>query len=384
MSASIKNILIISASIGSGHDRAANALATALQSRYPLTQITVVDFMDGDSSYLNSFMKETYLKMIRLSPNIYDLLYRWSHTGRQGTEMGNLMARMMKASMKRLIKRYQPDWIIATHPFPCGTAAYLKKTGIIHTPLAGVITDFAVHRLWVYSEVDCYFVAAPEMRDDLLKQGVSAEKICVTGIPIDSRFSASVDRLTGIRDLGLADDRFTVLVMGGGMGLGGLQQAMEVLNTLPVDLQMVVVAGKNKDLYRQLQHVTASFSHEVRLLGYTNRVPELMAAANVLITKPGALTISEALTMKLPMLLYEPIPGQEKENAAYLDAKGAAFWVRDEIDLRRLLMEMIVNSPVMADIQENAGKLGQPRAAENIARIISRRFDKQRGIVAGF
>lgn len=383
MSGQIKNILILSASIGSGHDRAANALAGALQNRYPLAQITVVDFMDGERSYLSGFMKETYLRMLRLSPNIYDVLYRWTQSGRQGTGMGTLMARVLQESMLEIIETYQPDWLIATHPFSCGAAAYLKRKGKIDIPLAGVITDFAVHRLWVYPEVDCYFVAVPELREALLAQGVAAAKVNVTGIPIDSRFSQAVDRSAAGRRLGLATDRYTVLLMGGGLGLGGVSQAIRVLNEISLPLQLVVVAGKNRKLYKKLKTATAASGHPVKLLSYTSQVPELMAAANVLITKPGALTISEALSMKLPMLLYAPIPGQEKENAAYLDAKGAAFWVKNDAELKRLLTGMIVNGNIAAFVQENAKKLGQPRAAETIAAIISRRFDK-RGIVAGF
>lgn len=370
MLAGAMKILIVSASVGAGHTQAAKAVAAGIGRRYPAISTQIVDFMAEENSYLNTLLKETYLKMISLSPNIYDLLYRWSQSPRQSSKVQNMVARAMKRSMWRLYLRYRPDMIICTHPFPCGAAAILCRTHRINIPLVAVITDYAVHPLWVYDEVDLYFVAEKEMHNDLVKYGIPDGRIYSTGIPIDASFSQHVERAAIIEELRLEPGLPTVLVMGGGLGVGPVREALSNLDSSESPLQIIVVAGKNAVLRRQLQQLAKRSRHHMVILGFTHRIRELMAVADILVTKPGALTISEALSQALPLVLFSPIPGQEEENAEYLVRQGAAILVERIDTLGAEVTALFANPEKLAEMRSGAHRLGQPRAADVAASII--------------
>lgn len=365
-------ILLVSASMGSGHTQAAQAIQTALESQQPAVS-QLVDFMAGQNSYLNTLVKDAYLKMIDIFPDMYDLLYRLSQMPLPGSKVQSLLAIAMKRSMLTLINTYRPDAIICTHPFPCGAAAYLKRTRRVNVPLIGVITDFAIHRLWCYDETDLYFVATPELKHRLALQGIAPNRIYATGIPVGPKFCRRPEPFeqAAIRsELGFANNDPVVLMMGGGLGMGDLEQAVHTLDALPLPLNLIVVAGRNATLRRSLAAQSQTLVHPVKVLGYTRHIPELMAAANLLITKPGALTISEALSVQLPMLLYQAIPGQEEENAAYLTRKGAALWIEHTHALANAVYELITTPERLSYMREMAAMLGRPAAAQTIATTV--------------
>ena len=377
-----QNVLIVSASVGAGHHQAARAVAAGIKQRYPAADVTIVDFMGEENSYLNSLVKETYLKMITLSPNIYDLLYRWSQADRRFPGVQNLVARAMKRSMLRLYIRHRPDIIIFTHPFPCGAAAYLRRRHKLAVPLVGVVTDFTVHPLWVYPEVDLYFVAGGELEAELVRQGIPAGRVYATGIPIDAGFGRLVERGAVVRELGLSSLMPTVLIMGGGLGVGPVAEAVRALEETDRELQVVVVAGRNAALRREVQAAARSSRHRVAALGYTRRVRELMAAADLLITKPGALTVSEALAASLPMVLVSPIPGQEEDNARYLVARGAAVLASNTGEVGRVVSRLLARPDELEAMRIVARRLGRPEAAGAAAAIIGGRLTGRR-VAAG-
>ena len=363
-------ILLVSASLGAGHTQAAQAIKTALESNHSATA-EVVDFMAGGNSYLNTLVKESYLKMIDIFPDMYDLMYRLSQMPLPGSKVQNLMAKTMKRSMLDLILNHRPEAIICTHPFPCGAAAYLKRTRQIATPLIGVITDFSLHRLWCYTETDLYFVATAKLKQELALQGINPARIHATGIPIDAKFQPAATDHAAIRQtLGFTNAQPVILIMGGGLGLGDLKQAVFTIDALPLPFNLVVVTGRNAALRRSLLAKARELTHPVKVIGYSRHIPELMAAADLLITKPGALTISEALSMRLPMLFCQAIPGQEEENAAYLSQRGAALWVQNNHNLAGTVYELMTKPERLHYMREMAGLLARPAAAQTIAATI--------------
>ena len=367
MAAAKKRVLIVSASIGSGHHQAARAIAAELARRQDNLQITIADFMEDTDSYLAAFMKEAYLKMLELSPNMYDLVYRVSQAPFPGFKAQGLLARVLQGGMAQLVRRHRPDLIIATHPFPCGAAAYLRDSRRLRAPLVGVITDFAVHRLWVYEHVDAYFVAAPEIKRELSALGVPARRIYASGIPVHPQFTANAGGRGILGELSLAADQPLVLLMGGGLGMGGIRQALASMDELKLPLQFVVLAGKNKELQEKLQEETKSLRHAVRVLGYTDRIPELMRAAAMLVTKPGALTVCEALVSETPLLLYEPIPGQEWENAVFLTQRGVALWAKNRQELKDGVTTLLTRPEQVEKLRKEAEALRRPAAAAAVA-----------------
>ena len=367
MAAAKKRGLIVSASIGSGHHQAARAIAAELARRQDNLQITIADFMEDTDSYLAAFMKEAYLKMLELSPNMYDLVYRVSQAPLPGFKAQGLLARVLQGGMAQLVRRHRPDLIIATHPFPCGAAAYLRDSRRLRAPLVGVITDFAVHRLWVYEHVDAYFVAAPEIKRELSALGVPARRIYASGIPVHPQFTANAGGRGILGELSLAADQPLVLLMGGGLGMGGIRQALASMDELKLPLQFVVLAGKNKELQGKLQEETKNLRHAVRVLGYTDRIPELMRAAAMLVTKPGALTVCEALVSETPLLLYEPIPGQEWENAVFLTQRGVALWAKNRQELKDGVTTLLTRPEQVEKLRKEAEALRRPAAAAAVA-----------------
>ena len=367
MAAAKKRVLIVSASIGSGHHQAARAIAAELARRQDNLQITIADFMEDTDSYLAAFMKEAYLKMLELSPNMYDLVYRVSQAPLPGFKAQGLLARVLQGGMAQLVRRHRPDLIIATHTFPCGAAAYLRDSRRLRAPLVGVITDFAVHRLWVYEHVDAYFVAAPEIKRELSALGVPARRIYASGIPVHPQFTANAGGRGILGELSLAADQPLVLLMGGGLGMGGIRQALASMDELKLPLQFVVLAGKNKELQEKLQEETKSLRHAVRVLGYTDRIPELMRAAAMLVTKPGALTVCEALVSETPLLLYEPIPGQEWENAVFLTQRGVALWAKNRQELKDGVTTLLTRPEQVEKLRKEAEALRRPAAAAAVA-----------------
>ncbi len=377
-------ILIVSASVGSGHTQAARAVAAELKSRYPQLVINIADFMAGDNSYLNTLIKETYLKMVEFTPNMYDFLYRWTYNTQSGVKVQNLLAKIMKKSMLKLLRRYRPDMLICTHPFPCGAAAYLKRRGLLDIHLAGIITDFAVHSLWVYREVDSYFVAAENLKGELVAQGITPERIHVTGIPIHPVFSRPADRSRVIEEFQFDHNMPILLVMGGGLGLGGVRQALAGLNSISRPLQAVVVTGHNTALRRALKKPDFVFKHPMHVLGFTHQVRKLMGAASLLVTKPGALTLSEALAAELPMVLFEPIPGQEEENARYLSERGAARWVKQSDDLAAEVDGILADSKHMEEMKKAARAISNPFAAARVVDVLKERLTDLSRTASGY
>ena len=360
-----KKILIVAASIGSGHMQAAKAVRDEFLRKSPDATINIVDFMDQDSS-LGHIIKETYLNMIDYIPNAYDLLYRYSQEPRYGSNVKSLLALIMKKRMRKLCQKYQPDLLVFTHPFPCCAAAYLKAKGQIVIPLAAVITDFSFHQMWLHPAVDSYFVANEETREELLRNGIAASRVYVTGIPIAAKFSESaVSTRAGLPKLP------TILVMGGGFGLGALEETVSNLLQAERQMKIIVLTGKNDSLLKKIMLLRDDTYHQLSAIGYTERVNEIMAAATLLITKPGGLTCSEALAMQLPMLLLKPLPGQEEENADYLTQQGVALRLSDLSALASITDSLLAEQEILQLMRRRARAIGKAAAAGTVTSILT-------------
>lgn len=356
-----KTILLVSASIGTGHTQAARAIQAAWNSTFSGDSVIIVDFMDEQDSYLNYMIKETYLKMIEVTPFLYDALYHLSQGLRPASRRQRLFSWLLKKNMQKILATYQPDIVICTHPFPCAAMAYLKRHQRINVPLAGIITDFTVHSTWIYPEVDLYAVAAEALKKDLLNYKIPSDRIAVTGIPI--RPPLAPETKVNCRELGLQHtDNPIVLVMGGGLGIGPLQEVVIALDSISAPLQIVAVTGKNPELAREINLSIKSLRHSATVLGYTPLVRELMHVASLLITKPGALTLSEAMAAGLPMLFYESFPGQETDNASFLISRGAADWFRPEQP--EMIAPLLTDSVEREQILKAICRIAQPDSAK--------------------
>lgn len=370
-----QKVLILSASIGAGHTQAANAIRDHYLIASPTAQITIADFL-AETGAVGAFIKKTYFKMLDIFPDAYEFLYRWSQSTTRGSNVKDLTARILKNRLLHLFAIHRPDMIIFTHPFPCCVAAYLRRTGLINVPMVAVLTDFSSHQLWSHREIDSYFVPSEQAKRQLVDSGIEDRIITITGIPLSPAF-----RYKSTTELPNNNDDFpTILIMGGGLGLGSIDTAVAGFSAISSPCYLIVVTGKNRALKKKLQAIKNQLlPHKLTVIGYTSKVYELMSRANLLITKPGAVTCSEALAMELPLLLYAPIPGQEEENAAYLVEQGAAIKISPGKSIASTVNTLLSHPKSLSHMKLNASRLGQPDAADRIVQTILQQLTQHHG-----
>ena len=361
-----QRILLLTASIGSGHIKAAEAIEEEIRKLTPQTKIIKVDFMSKRTSFLHWLMKQIYLKMLALVPNIYDICYKMSGSGTGGSVAQNAFALVMQPVMETLLSRYHPDCVICTHPFPEGAVSLWKRRHHSNLPLAVVMTDYSLHQIWLYPAVDQYYMATAAMKQEMLMKGFAGASLFVTGIPIDTKLVTLPAPKALRQAFGINGDNPCVLLMGGGLGLGGIVATLKILESLNNKLTLLVVAGRNAKLKQKVKELAKVSKHNIMVWGYTDKVHELMKASDLLITKPGALTISEAFALGLPMLLHDPIPGPETENAVYATRNGAAVWLHPRENLAKAVNELL-KADNLAIMQKKARKCSQVTAAGQIA-----------------
>lgn len=366
-----KNILVVTASMGSGHNKAANAVAEAIKRKYPVNKINVIDFMSTETAYFNSLVKDIYLKMLDHTPSVYEFFYKFTSDSTKGSTIQSVFAHAMKKDMRELIKKYEADMVICTHPFPCAAASYLKQTGEINIPLITVMTDFCVHQFWLYKNIDIYFTANDLLKKEMVNQGLLEERIFVTGIPVGYNFRVDYNRDDLLTKFKLEKDKPVALIMGGGLGLGGVKNALCQLERLKKDIQILVITGANVALWSEMNEYAQHSKHKIFVWGYSHNIQEFMSVATFLISKPGALTISEALTRELPMILHDPIPGPEVDNAKFVSDNGAAIWVRHQDTLNAVVREVLSDATILPKLRNNAKVLKKPYASDNIADVIA-------------
>ena len=354
-------LLILSASIGSGHTKAANAIAEAFNG-----QSITIDFMDKNISTVNWLLKKLYLLMLSLIPDLYDRIYKIAGFKRFGSITRLIWSTLMYLPFTKLLYKIQPDIIICTHPFPEAAASLWKFLHAKHAKkflLAAVLTDYSLHEIWIYNEVDLYFVATEEMKAELESQGNYA--VFASGIPIGQEFNIDVDSKA-------ATFNFQLLMMGGGLGLGSIEDTINELDEVDLKLNIVVVTGKNKRLQSRLQSIKSK--HNIKILGYVDNVKELMINSDLLITKPGALTLTESFAIGLPLLLHAPIPGPEAENARYALTHKAACSV--DKGAATAVREIFSNPTLLKDMRRNSKALARPDAANKIIETCLKYFEQ--------
>lgn len=372
-----KRILIMTASVGSGHIKAAEAIMEKLAPTLQNCEIRMIDFMDREVSVVNWLLKKLYLKMLAFVPNLYDLFYKVSGDGSGGAFAQNMFSFIMYRTMKEIIETFEPIAIICTHPFPEGTAAMSKRRGAKNFFLAAVLTDYSLHKIWIYPEVDFYFTATEEMKTELIAQGFSANQIAACGIPVRDDILSVPEKSVVRRELGINETDITLLIMGGGLGLGGIETTMTELEKINRNLFIIVVAGKNDVLKEAMIKQAAHSHHKIKIFGYTDRVSFLMKASDAIITKPGALTISEAFAAGLPLILHEPIPGPEAKNASYAVERGAAVWVKGK-NIGSVIEDVIFSPQKLDAMRKAALDCARLSAATEIAKAARKKcFEKR-------
>lgn len=372
----MKKILIISASFGSGHVKAAEAVKKALIIRDPTIEVESVDALDYSDVALKKVLPSIYLNIVNKFPWIWGYIYdRYNYSQEEVKELGVKISEEIKyiigksnsAPLIKHIKAFNPKIVVCTHFFPMKIISELKSAGMLNCYLIVNVTDYEIHHYWISPEVDFYTVATEEMKFQLHKRGVDEKRIKVAGIPIDPIFSEQIDKGKIKRKFNIDEKRPTVLVLGGAAGRSPFLKIVESLEDVKGTIQILAIAGHNKKLVESLETARSKFNNEITVFGFVENMHELMRASDVLITKAGGLTVSEALSVDLPMLIVSPYPGQEQANADFLLESGAAKIVTN-IDLVGYKINEILSNPEeLIRLRLNCHKIAKPHAAKEIA-----------------
>lgn len=361
-------ILLLSASAGAGHTRAAQAVEEAAKARFPNATIRHEDVLDHVGRAYRKAYAGSFLQMVNHAPALWGALYDASDKVADVAErkvrdkLVRFFDRLEFAPFRKMVRSFAPDAVISTHFLPAQVFAPSRKKGKDAFRFGLVVTDFDVHAYWVQPSVDRVCVATEELKFVLASRGVPAERIHVTGIPISSAFSAPHDRAALRASLGLTEDRPVVLVMGGGHGVGSLEETVRtVLSCGPADV--LAIAGRNEELKAALETLPNPLGTRLHVFGFVTRIAELMAVANVAVTKSGGLTTSECLAMGLPMVVRDPIPGQEERNADFLLEAGAGLKANGAASLEFKLRSLLGDRERLSRMSGAARRVGRPGAA---------------------
>ena len=366
-------IAILHATAGSGHKSAAIAIARALGTLAPGAQVREVDTLVFASRFYRSTYAQSYSAMAQRAPRLWGALYALWGQQRVNKSAGparEAIDRLALRGLVRVVERERPDAIVCTHFLPVEALYPIRGRGRLDVPLHVVITDYTAHPLWAYPHVDRYFVASEQVAEELAGHGVPRERIAVTGIPVDPRFLLPHGRDEVRARFGLPFDRPTVLVMGGGGGVGPLVELAESLASLAVAPQVLVLCGTNA---RLLQHITSragAFAGRLRAMAFTPHVDLLLEAADVVVSKAGGLTCAEAMVKHTPLVVFRPTPGQEVGNARYLEAGGAAVHADSLATVTATVARWLGDPEALQRVRDSAARLARPNAAEDIARRV--------------
>lgn len=366
-------ILILSEAIaGEGHSRAARSLAAAIQELMPTARVRVVNALSYVSPRLENLTRVVYRQTLQSAPRLWGWAYEMERP--LSTLMKERLGRVVAVRLKPLLELERPNLVVCTHAFAIGAVVHLRRLLGLECRIGAVITDFDVNGFWVHEDVDFYLVSGAAQRDKLVRDfGIPAERIFPTGIPIDPRFcevADLADRVQLRRALGLAEEPFTLLLAGGGLGIGPFHALLDLLaERIDEPLQVLVVTGYNRALYDELTLRIRSYRHRLVVYPYVHNMHELMAASDVMITKPGGLTTSEALALGLPLVLLESFPGQETRNRLFLVEHGAALACETVEEAVETVKTLVADPQRLYALRDRARQLGNPHSSRDAARI---------------
>ena len=372
----MKKVIIFYASYGGGHLSAARSIKENMETNYEDIDVKLIDCMEYVNKTVNKITTKAYSEMAKKAPKTWGRVY-WKSQKGPLAQISTTSNKILSIKLYKLLKDFEPNLIVSTHPFGSQMCAYLKKHGKLNAKIATVMTDYAPHDQWlVFNKyVDYYFVSHDGMKKELHEKGIPNEKIFATGIPLSNKFLLKYDKPTILKSFGLSPDKKTVLFFGGGeFGLGKTQtfKIFKSFVECPENIQIVAIFKKKKKMKEAFENLVESLNKtdSVKILEYTNQVPELMSISDLVVTKPGGLTTTESLASGLPIVVINPIPGQEEENASYLEKNKVAIWLKKDDNVEAILKDLFSNPEKMQEMKIRARLLAKKNSTKDICKIL--------------
>lgn len=362
-------ILILAASAGGGHMIAARALEHALRQQAPDADIEVLDVLAISNILFRRLYADGYLELVRHAPAAMGWLYEAMDrpNGRIQDAVRVWIQNFNKLPTVRYVRQRRPRLILNTHYLTAEIVGQMRRSKQLDCPQVTITTDYETHRLWVQEPTERYYTATEDGKTYLTTFGAAGENVLVTGIPVRPGFDLTLDRDEARRRCRLELARPVILLLCGGFGVGPIAELLRELIAMPADVQIVVIAGRNERLRLRLETAAQAARQPARVLGFTDKMHEWMRAADLVVTKPGGLTVAESLACGLPLVIVNPIPGQETRNSDYLLERGAAIKVNNSRLLGHRIGMLLGDSARLQALREAARRIARPYAARDIA-----------------
>ncbi|OFI06185.1 processive diacylglycerol beta-glucosyltransferase [Clostridium acetireducens DSM 10703] len=364
-------VLILSVSAGGGHSHAAEAIKSYIKIYDKNSQVKIIDTLKYINPIIDKVVIGGYLKTIKITPSLFGKLYNYSENDFALSSLSAKINEMLAYKLLPLIKKFKPEILITTHPFTTEMLSILKRKYKVDLPGMSIITDYTPHSFWLHQNIDAYIVANSDMIDEMVLKGIPKKNIHPLGIPVNPKFMNKHNKKYTLEQLNLKENVTTLLIMGGSLGIGKISDVYKELIKVNKNIQIIAITGNNKKLYYELLNLQKTSNKKTSIIGYTNEVNKYMQACDLLLTKPGGLTITEALICNIPLALFSPIPGQEEKNAEFLLKHNLAIKLKNIKDCRETIEKLLSSPNTLKTMRDNCSKFSKPYCGNNIYNLIN-------------
>lgn len=394
-------ILILSATTGGGHMSAANALKSYIMSVDSTAEVNIIDTIQVVSPTLNKAVTGGYVYLATKTPKMYGGIYKISDKDTSLNKAVTIANTQVGKKLLPVIEKYEPDVIITTHSFSSEMASIIKGERYIDIPVVSIITDFAPHQTYINENVDAYIVSSNEMVEDMVGRGVKREKVYPFGIPVKQEFYKELPKREMLIEEGLDPDLKTVLIMAGSFGVTDVLKIYHNIVKAEPDFQIILITGRNEKLYETFDRYLSktilqnalieefNLEHDhlfktvkkprkpkpskpTKLLYFTEEIPKYMHISDLIVTKPGGLTVSESIASNLPIAAYKPIPGQEEQNVEFLTSKNMALRLIKGKECTDTITELLTDDTILEGMRESIRKYSKGNSSENIYKLLKK------------
>ena len=373
-------VLILSAATGGGHLRAAQAVQTCLREYEPSWRVEVVDALKCVGSLLDKTCCDGYRFLATKTPKVFGQLYRATNEESVLNTLMTHFSGLLGLRLLPMLREQEPDLILSTHPFATEMISHLKEKGLVQAPLICLMTDYGPHRAWIAPRVDAYVVSNEDMLPEMVEMGAPRDIIYPFGIPVDNVFFSKENKAALLQEMGLEPGVPTILFMAGSFGVSGIMDIYREIAAQDIVFQIIVITGKNQKLYEAFAVELAKSKRRTKLIYFTDEVEKYMHAADRLVTKPGGLTVSEALACDIPLAVFDAIPGQEEDNAQFLLSHNMAVRIRAGESCGKTIRIVLADNRRLEDMRSSCERFDKSKSGENILWLIRSLTGKEKAL----
>lgn len=374
------NILILTSNTGGGHLKATEAIYEHIKLRNLDYNIKIFNTLDYINPYFNKLITSFYSECIKKYPDLFGKIYYYSEEEHIPVTIFSSILKSLSKKFLPTIEDFNPHIIISTHPFSTEMISYLKENGHIHnSKLINLLTDYAPHKFWIHDYVDAYITASEQMTKDMINRGVNKDIIYPIGIPVGTSFLVSYDKKKTLTSIGFSENRFTILLMSGSLGVDYVLKIFKMIIEIRRPIQIIIITGNNTLLYNKFKTIIKNSNNpfiKFHLLGFTKEVSKYMSISDVIITKPGGLTTTEAIFSNLPIIFFDAVPGQEEKNAEFILNNKMGMRISKSKESIDKFVKLIDDEYLLEEMRNNIISVRKDNFLDNLINIINSLLNK--------